>query len=112
MMSKNEWMGYGLIPDNRYDNNQITCDGSVDMVNNEDINAKMRACGFDVLEVEDVLKGSDLCLERHTCGNGPFWRHQKTLEQMPSHVRDRLRIGRDAEHSRLAVGGVQNSELT
>lgn len=23
------------------------------MVNNEDINAKMRACGFDVLEVED-----------------------------------------------------------
>lgn len=36
-----------------YDNNQITCDGSVDMVNNEDINAKMRACGFDILEVED-----------------------------------------------------------
>ncbi|KAF3771090.1 hypothetical protein M406DRAFT_59863 [Cryphonectria parasitica EP155] len=36
-----------------YDNNQITCDGSVDMVNNEDINAKMRACGFDVLEVQD-----------------------------------------------------------
>ncbi|PSR85780.1 Transketolase, thiamine diphosphate binding domain-domain-containing protein [Coniella lustricola] len=36
-----------------YDNNQITCDGSVDMVNNEDINAKMRACGFHVLEVSD-----------------------------------------------------------
>ncbi|KAJ4388635.1 hypothetical protein N0V93_006094 [Gnomoniopsis smithogilvyi] len=36
-----------------YDNNQITCDGSVDMVNNEDINAKMQACGFDILEVED-----------------------------------------------------------
>ncbi|ROV93648.1 hypothetical protein VMCG_08037 [Cytospora schulzeri] len=36
-----------------YDNNQITCDGSVDMVNREDINAKMRACGFDVLEIED-----------------------------------------------------------
>ncbi|KUI71450.1 Dihydroxyacetone synthase [Cytospora mali] len=36
-----------------YDNNQITCDGSVDMVNTEDINAKMRACGFEVLEVED-----------------------------------------------------------
>lgn len=36
-----------------YDNNQITCDGSVDMVTNEDINAKMRACGWDVLDVED-----------------------------------------------------------
>ncbi|ROW15988.1 hypothetical protein VPNG_02561 [Cytospora leucostoma] len=36
-----------------YDNNQITCDGSVDLVNSEDINAKMRACGFHVLEVED-----------------------------------------------------------
>lgn len=36
-----------------YDNNQITCDGSVDMCNNEDVNAKMRACGWDVLEVED-----------------------------------------------------------
>lgn len=36
-----------------YDNNQITCDGSVDMCNNEDINAKMRACGWDVLEIED-----------------------------------------------------------
>ncbi|KAI9717107.1 MAG: hypothetical protein M1828_007440 [Chrysothrix sp. TS-e1954] len=36
-----------------YDNNQITCDGSVDMVNNEDINAKMQACGFDVIDIED-----------------------------------------------------------
>nr|POE54472.1 dihydroxyacetone synthase [Quercus suber] len=36
-----------------YDNNQITCDGSVDMCCSEDVNAKMRAVGFDVLEVED-----------------------------------------------------------
>ncbi|OAR00007.1 hypothetical protein LLEC1_05020 [Akanthomyces lecanii] len=36
-----------------YDNNQITCDGSVDMCNTEDVNAKMRACGWDVLEVAD-----------------------------------------------------------
>lgn len=36
-----------------YGNNQITCDGSVDMVANEDINEKMRACGWDVLGVED-----------------------------------------------------------
>lgn len=36
-----------------YDNNQITCDGSVDLTNSEDINAKMRACGWDVFDVED-----------------------------------------------------------
>ena len=36
-----------------YDNNQITCDGSVDLCCSEDVNAKMRACGWDVLEVED-----------------------------------------------------------
>lgn len=36
-----------------YDNNQITCDGSVDLCCSEDINAKMRACGWEVLEVED-----------------------------------------------------------
>ena len=36
-----------------YDNNQITCDGSVDLCNNEDINAKMLASGWDVIDVED-----------------------------------------------------------
>ncbi|KAL2801997.1 Transketolase, thiamine diphosphate binding domain-containing protein [Aspergillus granulosus] len=36
-----------------YDNNQITCDGSVDLTNTEDINAKMRACGWDVIDVQD-----------------------------------------------------------
>lgn len=36
-----------------YDNNQITCDGSVDMVCTEDINAKMRACGWNVIDVYD-----------------------------------------------------------
>lgn len=36
-----------------YDNNQITCDGSVDLTNSEDVSAKMRACGWDVIEIED-----------------------------------------------------------
>ncbi|KAH0495110.1 hypothetical protein TgHK011_008678 [Trichoderma gracile] len=36
-----------------YDNNQITCDGSVDLTNTEDVNAKMRACGWDVIDVKD-----------------------------------------------------------
>ncbi|WPG99834.1 Hypothetical protein R9X50_00265400 [Acrodontium crateriforme] len=35
-----------------YDNNSITCDGSVDMCSSDDVNAKMRACGFEVFEVE------------------------------------------------------------
>ncbi|KPI46008.1 Dihydroxyacetone synthase [Cyphellophora attinorum] len=36
-----------------YDNNQVTCDGTVDLTNTEDVNAKMRACGWDVYTVED-----------------------------------------------------------
>ena len=36
-----------------YDNNQITCDGSVDLCNTEDVDAKMRACGWNVLDVLD-----------------------------------------------------------
>ncbi|KIV99418.1 transketolase [Verruconis gallopava] len=36
-----------------YDNNQVTCDGPLDWINTEDVNAKMRACGWHVLEIED-----------------------------------------------------------
>lgn len=36
-----------------YDNNQITCDGSVDLTNTEDVNKKMEACGWDVIDVHD-----------------------------------------------------------
>lgn len=36
-----------------YDNNQITCDGSVDLTNTENVNDKMRACGWNVIDVED-----------------------------------------------------------
>jgi dihydroxyacetone synthase len=39
-----------------YDNNQVTCDGSVDLTNTEDINAKFRATKWNVIEVEN---GSD-----------------------------------------------------
>jgi dihydroxyacetone synthase len=39
-----------------YDNNQISCDGSVDLTNTEDINAKFRATGWNVIEVSN---GSD-----------------------------------------------------
>ncbi|OJJ33568.1 hypothetical protein ASPWEDRAFT_160426 [Aspergillus wentii DTO 134E9] len=34
-----------------FDNNSVTCDGSADMANTEDINTKMRATGFNVVDV-------------------------------------------------------------
>ena len=36
-----------------FDNNQITCDGSVDLTNTEDVNVKMRASGWNVIDIED-----------------------------------------------------------
>lgn len=36
-----------------YDSNQVTCDGTVDLCNTEDVNTKMRACGWDVIDVDD-----------------------------------------------------------
>lgn len=36
-----------------YDNNSITCDGTADVANTEDINAKMEATGWNVLNVFD-----------------------------------------------------------
>ncbi len=36
-----------------YDDNQVTCDGPLDWTNVEDVNAKMRACGWHVLDVLD-----------------------------------------------------------
>lgn len=39
-----------------YDNNQITCDGSVDITCNDDVNEKMKASGWNVI---DVLDGSN-----------------------------------------------------
>ena len=36
-----------------YDNNAVTCDGPLDWINTEDVNKKMEACGWHVIEVED-----------------------------------------------------------
>jgi len=36
-----------------YDNNQISCDGSVDLTNTEDVNKKMEACGWEIIDVMD-----------------------------------------------------------
>lgn len=34
-----------------FDNNSVTCDGTADVANTEDINTKMRATGFNVMDV-------------------------------------------------------------
>ena len=39
-----------------YDNNQVTCDGSVDMTNTEHVNDKMRASGWNVV---DIMNGNE-----------------------------------------------------
>lgn len=36
-----------------YDNNQISCDGSVDLTNTENIEEKFKACNWNVIRVED-----------------------------------------------------------
>lgn len=36
-----------------YDNNQVTCDGPLSWISTEDVNAKMRATGWEVLDVWD-----------------------------------------------------------
>ncbi|KAF2648948.1 transketolase [Lophiostoma macrostomum CBS 122681] len=36
-----------------YNNNQVTCNGSVNLYNNEDVNIKMRAYAWNFLEIED-----------------------------------------------------------
>lgn len=36
-----------------YDNNAVTCDGPLDWINTEDVNQKMMACGWNVIEVFD-----------------------------------------------------------
>ena len=36
-----------------YDNNQVTCDGPLDWISTEDVNAKMVASGWEVINVAD-----------------------------------------------------------
>lgn len=36
-----------------YDDNQVTCDGPLDWISTEDVNMKMRACGWAVLDIAD-----------------------------------------------------------
>lgn len=73
-----------------YDNNQITCDGSVDLTNTEDVNAKMRACGWDVIDIEDGcydVEGLVKALEQARASREkPTFLNVRTVIGLGSHV--------------------------
>lgn len=73
-----------------YDNNQITCDGSVDLTNTEDINAKMIASGWDVIDVADGcfdIEGIVHALEQaRDSKEKPTFINVKTVIGLDSHV--------------------------
>ncbi|KAJ5206532.1 Transketolase C-terminal/Pyruvate-ferredoxin oxidoreductase domain II [Penicillium cf. griseofulvum] len=78
-----------------YDNNQITCDGSVDLTNTEDVNTKMRACGWDVIEVVDGcfdIEGIVCALEQ-----------ARSSEQKPTFINIKTVIGLDSSVAGTAV---------
>lgn len=88
-----------------YDNNQITCDGSVDLTNTEDVNAKMRACGWDVIDIEDGcydVEGLVCALEQaRVSQEKPTFINVRTVIGLGSHV-----AGQAAAHG--AAFGVDN----
>ncbi|KAF2250443.1 hypothetical protein BU26DRAFT_540195 [Trematosphaeria pertusa] len=54
-----------------YDNNQITCDGSVDLTNTEDVNKKMEACGWNVIDVHDGVNDVEAIVAALEKGRDP-----------------------------------------
>ncbi|KAF2735847.1 hypothetical protein EJ04DRAFT_511471 [Polyplosphaeria fusca] len=54
-----------------YDNNQITCDGSVDLTNTEDVNKKMEACGWEIIDVMDGVNDVEAIVNALEKGRDP-----------------------------------------
>lgn len=52
-----------------YDNNAVTCDGPLEWINGEDVNAKMEACGWCVIEVPDGNYDVDALVKAISIGN-------------------------------------------
>lgn len=68
-----------------YDNNGVTCDGPLDWINTEDVDAKFRASKWNVLQVENGnydVKAISIALE-----------HAKTLKGRPTMINVRTTIG-------------------
>jgi dihydroxyacetone synthase len=68
-----------------YDNNQVTCDGPLDWINTEDVNAKMRAQGWHVLEIDDACYDVDAIAST--------LKYAKTLRGKPVFINARTIIG-------------------
>jgi dihydroxyacetone synthase len=73
-----------------YDNNQVTCDGSVDLTNTEDVNAKMVACGWKVMDVldgnHDVAGIVDALVEARSSTDKPVFINIRTVIGIGSKV--------------------------
>lgn len=68
-----------------YDNNSVTCDGPLSWINSEDINGKMRASGWHVLDVLDGCHDVDaICSALN---------HAKWLKGKPTFINIRTVIG-------------------
>ncbi|KZL75354.1 dihydroxyacetone synthase (transketolase) [Colletotrichum tofieldiae] len=93
-----------------YDNNSITCDGTADVANTEDINAKMRATGWNVLEILDGNSN----VSGMSFGSLEFglWRSILTLEQLA--IANALLVARSSDrptfiniHTTIGFGSVK-----
>ncbi|KAF2009724.1 dihydroxyacetone synthase [Aaosphaeria arxii CBS 175.79] len=54
-----------------YDNNQISCDGSVDLTNTEDVNKKMEACGWEIINIHDGVNDVEAIVAALEQGRAP-----------------------------------------
>ncbi|KAF2192872.1 formaldehyde transketolase [Zopfia rhizophila CBS 207.26] len=79
-----------------YDNNQITCDSSVDLTNTEDVNSKMLACGWDVIDVFDGVNNVEAIVSALEKGREPS-------REKPLFVNVRTIIGVDSAVAGQAV---------
>ncbi|KAI1312476.1 Transketolase, thiamine diphosphate binding domain-containing protein [Xylaria venustula] len=68
-----------------YDNNSVTCDGPLDWINTEDVNAKMRATGWHVLDIADANYDVDAVVSTLN--------YAKTLKGKPVFINARTIIG-------------------
>ncbi|KAF2225997.1 transketolase [Elsinoe ampelina] len=60
-----------------YDNNAVTCDGPLDRIVSEDTNAKVRALGWNVIDVTDIVAA--LQLAKSTKGRPTFINIRTTI---------------------------------
>lgn len=93
-----------------YDNNQVTCDGPLDWINTEDVNAKMRACGWNVLEIANGCYDVQAIVAA--------FKYAKTLSGKPTFINIKTVIGvgtkaagtAKAHHGTFDIESVQRSK--